>query len=93
MLPFVKAVAQRGIPIHLYLFNTHDDSFIEQTETLTSSYAETIVEHKFSSTNELLFSDEGLLVVSHEVYNKLVEEENSLRETPSMLIIRDKIDK
>jgi hypothetical protein len=40
-----------------------------------------------------LFSDEGLLVVSHEVYNKLVEEENSLRETPSMLIIRDKIDK
>lgn len=93
MLPFVKTVAQRGIPIHLYLFNTHDDSFIEQTKTLTSSYAETIVEHQFSSTNELLFSDEGLLVVSHEVYNKLVEEENSLRETPSMLIIRDKIDK
>lgn len=94
LLLYLEQVLVGGTPVRLYLFDADDAVFIRRVEQLLARHATLLTLCPFQQVADLLpTSDEGqreLLVVSHEVYTRLAEEEELPRQLPSMLVFREK---
>lgn len=93
MFPYLKSIAANKTPVHLYLFDMHDEPFLEKVNALVAESADKVTVRVFTDASELVHTDkDGLLIMSRMVYANLAEDEALNQQLPSLLIIRDQND-
>lgn len=94
LLPYLEQILIGGTPVRLYLFDANDAAFIGRVKQLLARHATLLTICPFQQVADLLPSTDKeqreLLVISHEVYTRLAEEDELLRQLPSMLVFREK---
>jgi len=91
MLYYLESMVMNETPVRLYVFNTTDKRFLETVDSLVARYMKHVTIFMFTDLSELVEEDKhGLLIMSRQIYGKLVEDESLNQQLPSLLIMRDK---
>lgn len=89
LLPYLERMVASGRTVHLFLFESDDEEFRQQVGYLIDAYPDLISPVWFAETDDLITEDkDGLLIMSHQSYTKLAEDEEVFAKLPSLLVIR-----
>lgn len=89
LLPYLERMVASGRTVRLFLFDSDDEEFRQQVGYLIDAYPDLISPVWFAETDDLITEDkDGLLIMSHQSYTKLAEDEEVFAKLPSLLVIR-----
>lgn len=89
LLPYLERMVASGRTVRLFLFESDDEEFRQQVGYLIDAYPDLISPVWFAETDDLITEDkDGLLIMSHQSYTKLAEDEEVFAKLPSLLVIR-----
>ena len=89
LLSYLDGMLKNGHSLRLFLFATDDEEFRRQMDVLLAQYPERLQLVWFSKVEDLMTEEkDGLLVMSHLSYMKLSEDESTMQELSSLLVIR-----
>lgn len=89
LLPYLERMVASGRTVRLFLFESDDEEFRQQVGYLIDAYPDLISPVWFAETDDLITEDkDGLLIMSHQSYTKLAEDEEVFVKLPSLLVIR-----
>lgn len=91
LLPYLEQMLANGTPVLLYFFDTDNERFKQQAVDKLAQYGGLLTFTAFNQTTELVpeGDEQELLIMSHEVYQKLCEDDGVFMKLPSMLVIRE----
>lgn len=89
LLPYLERMVASGRTVRLFLFESDDEEFRQQVGYLIDAYPDLISPVWFAEADDLITEDkDGLLIMSHQSYTKLAEDEEVFAKLPSLLVIR-----
>lgn len=89
LLPYLERMVASGRIVCLFLFDSDDEEFRQQVGYLIDAYPDLISPVWFADADDLITEDkDGLLIMSHQSYTKLAEDEEVFAKLPSLLVIR-----
>ena len=89
LLPYLDGMLKNGHSLRLFLFDTDDEEFRQQMDSLQAQYPAQLQLVWFSKAEDLITEEKnGLLVMSHLSYMKLSEDETTMQRLSSLLVIR-----
>lgn len=90
MLEHLERIAEKGNRVKLFVFAMNDETLLHSVEMITERYPEQVDKCFFSDFSQLIGKKrDGLLVISEAAY-KIIVEDSSAGELPSLLIVKDR---
>lgn len=89
LLSYLDGMLAGGHVVRLFIFDTDDVEFRQRIGYLIDNYPELVSPVWFTKTDDLITEEkDGLLIMSHQLYTKLAEDEEVLSKLSSLLVIR-----
>lgn len=89
LLSYLDGMLADGHVVRLFVFDTDDVEFRQRIGYLIDNYPDLVSPVWFTKTDDLITEEkDGLLIMSHQLYTKLAEDEEVLSKLSSLLVIR-----
>lgn len=91
MLHYLESLLMNHMKnIHLYLF-AGDEKFTKRVNAILEQYPESVIPYPINDTSEVTFNQQdGLLILSHSVCEKIAEDKDAFEALPSLLVMSPK---